>query len=264
MIATTRQLFGRGPGNGRREAKYALVSEAQAAAIRDTVRAHMEPDPHAAGWPDFRYPLSSLYLDTPALDLYRGTVRGEKNRHKLRIRRYFVPGSPAFFEVKSRVDQIIRKRRAAVRPEAIPELVAGAVPRVAHLHKQSARGLADLLFFRDLMHAARATPRIRVRYFREAWADATENRLRVTFDREVTCSPTSSADVLGEDSRWIDACSLPVILEIKFDHFMPEWVVRLVQRFDLTRTSVPKYVMSVDAARRLGMEIAGRGSRAVM
>lgn len=264
MITTTRHLVNRGPDHGRREAKYILSSEAQAAAIRDTIRAHMEPDPHAAGWPDLRYPLASLYLDTPGLDLYRGTVCGEKNRHKLRIRRYFVPGSPAFFEVKSRVDQIIRKRRAAVRPEAIAELVAGAVPRMAHLHSKSARDLTDLLFFRDLMHAAHASPRIRVRYFREAWAGTTENRLRITFDREVTCSPTSSADVLGESSRWIEACNLPVILEIKFDHVMPDWVARLVQRFDLTRTSVPKYVMSIDAARRLGVRFVGRDARVVM
>ena len=44
----------------------------------------------------------------------------------------------------------------------------------------------------------------------------------------------------------------PVVLEIKFNLTMPSWVVRLIQEFNLVRTSVPKYVLTVDAARRCG------------
>lgn len=261
MITKASEVVRPVPRKGRREAKYVLASETVAAAIRDTLGPFMVPDPHAVGLPGNRYTLVSLYLDTAALDLYSDTVRGEKNRHKLRIRRYFKPGAPAFFEVKRRVNDIIIKRRAPVRPEAIDDLVAGALPRLWHLTEPVSANLADLLYFRDFMQAAGATPRLRVRYSREPWVDAAGQSLRITFDRTVTCSPTATTDVLGRDADWHPSCSLPVILEIKFNDVMPEWVSRLIRRFNLIRTSVPKYVMSTDAVRQRGIAVIGQGYR---
>jgi SPX domain protein involved in polyphosphate accumulation len=245
---------------GRREAKYALPSESVASALRDAIRPFMRPDPYAIGLPEQRYRLVSLYLDTPSLDLYADTVRGEKNRHKLRIRRYpDAHAAPAFFEVKSKIDSIVRKRRATVRPEAIRELLSGAPPRMSHLRNPDASHMANLLYFRDLVQMGDMAPRVRVAYTREAWVDASKGSLRITFDREVTCSPTHDADVFGREAMWFSASSIPVVLEIKFDQTMPRWVVDLVQRFDLVRTSVPKYVLSIDASRKLGIRVEGRG-----
>jgi len=261
VILPERDVYQSKLGTGRREAKYVLASEAIAKAIRDSIQPYMIPDPHAADLPGNRYTLVSLYLDTPALDFYLDTVNGEKNRHKLRIRRYFKPGSPAFFEVKSRVDDIIRKRRAPVVPEAIDELLTGAMPRRSHLVNQESSHLVDLLFFRELMQMANATPRMRVQYIREPYVNPFDRQLRITFDRQVICSPTNTTDVLGETDTWHSACSLPVILEIKFDHIMPEWVARLIRRFDLVRTSIPKYVMSTDTSRKLGIHVSGNDWR---
>jgi VTC domain-containing protein len=251
------------PGNGRREAKYRLESEGIARAIREYVRPYVVSDPHAADLPGARYSLVSLYLDTPALDFYHDTVHGEKNRHKLRIRCYQKPDSPAFFEVKSRVNDVIRKRRAPVRPEAITPLLEGVVPRRRHLFDARTGRLADLLFFRDLMQLARATPRMRVRYVREPYISKADEGLRITFDRRVACSPTDTSDVRGEGDAWHPACRLPVILEIKFDQLMPGWVGELIRRFNLVRTSIPKYVMSTDTSRKLGIHVSGSGWRVV-
>ncbi len=248
-------------GAGRREAKYILSSEALAAAVREAIRPHMEPDPHAVGLPGNCYSLASLYLDTPSLDFYRDTVMGEKNRHKLRVRQYRKPGAPAFFEVKSKVNEIIRKRRAAVKPEVVADLVAGALPRRSHLFKERSNDLVDLLFFRDLMQQGEATPRMRVRYDREPWLGRHDRGVRITFDRQVEGSPTTSSDVLGLDATWVASCQLPVILEVKFNRTMPEWVTRFIRRFDLVRTSVPKYVLSIDAWRDNGVNTAGQGWR---
>ena len=52
--------------------------------------------------------ITSLYLDSSALHLYRQTVQGIKNRFKLRIRFYDDnPGNPAFLEIKRRVTDVI-------------------------------------------------------------------------------------------------------------------------------------------------------------
>jgi len=213
----------------------------------------MEPDPHAAGLPGDRYTLVSLYLDTPSLDFYLDTVQGEKNRHKLRLRKYLErPDGIVFFEVKSKVDDVIRKRRARVRLEAVDELLRGAPPRRSHLARGGTSELVDLMVFLDLMEMGSATPRMRVRYTREAWVGRADPGLRITFDRQLECSPTDSTDVIGAADEWFRASQPPVILEIKFDDQYPAWVSDLVRRFGLTRTSVPKYVLSTDAVDRHG------------
>jgi hypothetical protein len=252
------------PTRGRREGKYALPSEAVAEAIRRDIALHVEPDPHAADRPHPRYELISLYLDTPALDFYLDTVHGEKNRHKLRVRVYTDrPVAPAFFEVKSKVGDVIRKRRARVRPEVVGALLRGARPRRCHLVGESTSDLADLLYFRDLMDLGQATPRMRVRYTREAWVDRNDRDLRITFDRDLMCSPTDSTDVVGARDLWFKVTRLPVILEIKFNDRYPSWVSDLIRRFNLTRTSIPKYVMSTDVTSRLAIGPGNASGRVV-
>ena len=51
------------------------------------------------------------------------------------------------------------------------------------------------------------------------------------------------------------------VLEIKFTDRFPSWTQELVQTFNLRRTSMPKYVECVDAARRMGSLnlVMGRG-----
>jgi len=250
-----------GPRTGRHETKYVLPSEAVAAAIRDWIEPFTVADPHAAGLPGRRYSLASLYLDSAALDCYLDTVRGEKNRHKLRIRHYSRPDSPAFFEVKSKVNDVVLKRRAAVHPEAVAELVAGAVPRRRHLLSGATDELANLLWFRDFIEACAARPTVWVRYFREPRVGVDGNGVRITFDREVCCCPAAAGGNGHPPAGWHRAADLPVILEVKFDEQLPSWAVAMIRRFNLIRTSVPKYVLSVDACRRLGLLSTERGVR---
>ena len=63
-----------------------VVSESHATAVRDFVRSRLESDPYAVPEQGNPYQLSSLYLDTPYLWLYRQTVTGPKNCFKLRDR----------------------------------------------------------------------------------------------------------------------------------------------------------------------------------
>ena len=73
--------------SARYELKY-IVSESQARAIRAYVEAYLPPDQHmntADG-----YLVSSLYLDSPDLELYRQTATGHRDRasHRGRLRHH--------------------------------------------------------------------------------------------------------------------------------------------------------------------------------
>ena len=100
--------------HSRFECKY-MVDPSVVPEIRHFLASFTEPDAFAAKCPGFRYPISSLYLDSPSLDLYQQTVNGEMDRFKLRIRTYDDnPASPAFLEVKRKHNNVVHKRRAGI------------------------------------------------------------------------------------------------------------------------------------------------------
>ena len=67
-----------------RELKF-LVGPEEAAEIRRWSRANLGPDPFATGTFNDEYGTTSLYFDTPDLDVYHR--RGSFKRSKFRIRR---------------------------------------------------------------------------------------------------------------------------------------------------------------------------------
>ena len=112
----------------RFELKY-LIDESRAWAIREFIRCYLEPDEYTRPQLETGYSICSLYLDTSALTLYRQTVRGLKNRFKLRIRFYDdAPESPAFVEIKRRVVDVIRKERVAITRDGVERLLRGGWP----------------------------------------------------------------------------------------------------------------------------------------
>lgn len=230
----------------RYECKY-LVSEEMAQEIRLWTAGFVEPDPFARRRPDRRYPICSLYLDSPDLRLYRTTVEGHKNRFKLRIRTYTEnPRDPAFLEIKRRVDQVVLKRRAKVERHCIPELLTGRPAAAARaLPPDAAEFLSTSLF-------SHARPCMRILYLREAYNSRNGDPVRITFDTELRCCPTSVLDLSHGSPDWRPVPLPGVILEIKFTDLYPSWVGELIGRFELHRQSVAKYILGVDEAIRTG------------
>ena len=80
------------------------------------------------------YPIVSLYIDSPELQLCRESLTGQKNRFKLRVRSYTdEPEYPQFFEIKRRINQVIMKSRARVTDADVPNLLGGPVFAAARL-----------------------------------------------------------------------------------------------------------------------------------
>jgi hypothetical protein len=237
----------------RFEAKY-LVSELQAQAVRDHIRPFVTPDKHGQ-----EYPVTSIYLDSPDLALYLSSVRGEERRRKLRIRTYASSGEEyCFFEVKHRLNQIVRKERAIVRNDAVDALLDGALPRPEMLLNPE-QDMKNLYSFCDLCGTIRATPRVVVSYMREAFIGKAEEPLRITFDRKLTCLPSDRFDpeAWAASSHWNDGVGHPIVMEVKFSDIYPCWVGDLIRRFDLLRESFAKYVVCVDALRAEGVRVSG-------
>jgi len=238
--------------SSRFELKY-IVDERCATGVRDFVRSYLEPDGFADPDQGNSYRISSLYLDNPGLSLYRQTVAGEKNRFKLRIRFYDNdPNGPAFLEIKRRVTDVILKQRAMVTRQGVLDFLGGKGPDESWLMESngSAKSGAALQAFSNLSDSLGAGPSIYVSYRREAYVSPGSNSVRVTFDRQLLSGTYEDGAELVLPTRGARpkiGNSDKVILELKFTDRFPEWMRELVHVFDLQRTSVPKYVLCINA-----------------
>jgi len=229
----------------RYELKY-IIDPLTATNVRNFVRPFLERDENARPEMRWAYPIYSLYLDNPGLDLFYGTVHGHKNRFKLRVRYYdFNPASPVFFEIKRRVYDIIKKDRGGVKRESLNELLAGRCPRQSDLLKpDNPDAWYALRFFIDLMNKVGARGHTIVAYEREAWVSPHDNSVRVTFDYDIRGARWEG--VLGPDEhKWSRPRVNGVVLELKFTDRFPTWMRDLVRACNLTRTSMAKYVNCV-------------------
>lgn len=226
----------------RLEFKY-RISENTASAVREFVGGFLEVDRYAVGQVGTSYKVSSCYLDSSDLRTFWHTVKGERDRYKLRVRTYDDRAdSPVFLEIKRRVGDHIVKSRASVRRSSVSELLAGRMPDFSDMMSEDHRQLLAAERFVQLMIQIGATPTAFVRYQREAWGARGNSTDRLTMDREVSVWPTSSL-ILTPDLTLEPTCPFgeTVILEMKFSGVKPIWFREIEMVLGLERTSAAKY-----------------------
>jgi hypothetical protein len=235
--------------SSRYEFKY-LIDEQTAREVRQFVVIYLEPDAHTDGNDNLGYAVHSLYLDSPDLKLCRATLDGVKNRFKLRIRFYDeLPTTPVFFETKRRVNNVILKERAAVRRSSVPRLLEGGWPELDDLLWHDEKNWMALEYFCRLRDVTGAVPSAYTSYFREGFEPADSNIWRVTFDRWLRAGEYRDRLSVADLETWSRPQVDGVILELKFTDTFPNWMETLVESFDLTRVSMPKYVKCVSLVR---------------
>ena len=247
----------------RFELKY-LVDESRVWAIREFVRCYLEPDEHTRAQLDNGYAVCSLYLDTSALTLYRQTLRGLKNRFKLRIRFYDdMPDSPAFVEIKRRVVDVIRKDRVAITRDGVQRLLRGGWPTESEIVGENGNAVptSTIDHFCGLRDRIGADPSVYVSFLREAYVSPDSDQFRVTIDHNVRAGHYLPDSNLSWPSQQVKSNIDRVILELKFTDRFAKWMHEMVRTFNLQRCSVPKYVRCIDAVRLGGSYRSGFETR---
>jgi hypothetical protein len=227
----------------RHEIKY-HISESQAEAITRFIKPYIEMDRYSKLHRKGDYPIVSLYLDSNQLQLCKESLRGHKNRFKLRVRSYTdEPDYPRFLEIKRRVNTIIIKSRARVLTGDVPVLLNG-LP----LPPQNYTADTDTINqFQLYMNSIQAKPAVLVRYMRRAYEGSTHNRVRITFDRELAYCVTKIPEVRLSGGNWQrnPFTRGSVILEIKFTDSYPAWLSQMVKHLNLRQKSISKYASSI-------------------
>lgn len=201
----------------RHELKHA-ISLADMLAIRARMRAVATPDPHAR---DGKYYIRSLYFDNASDKALREKIDGVNSREKFRIRFYNFDPSLIHLEKKSKLNGLGTKYSAKLTAAEVQSLIDycncsdGSIDWMAEAEE---RPLVQELYLKMRYQGLR--PKTLVDYTREPFIFAPGN-VRVTLDYDLRTG-LRSTDFLNPNAITIPAGESPIILEVKWDAYLPD------------------------------------------
>lgn len=208
----------------RHEWKHEL-NQADLMVLRQRLRAVASPDPHAV---DGKYLVRSLYFDDASDTALREKLDGVSRREKFRIRYYNRDTSLIHLEKKSKLGGLGSKQSAGLTAEQAQAIADGDYDWMA----DSPRELVRELYIKLRTQGLR--PRTIVDYTREPFVYGPGN-VRVTLDYDIRTG-LRRTDFLNPDCVTIPAGDAPIILEVKWDCFLPD-IIRDAVRMPGRRTA---------------------------
>ena len=188
-----------------------------------------------------RYPVCSLYYDTPNLDYFYQKINGEYRHVKVRLRKYtrdFYDDSSYWLETKTKVKERIVKRRSELSVSDIP------CPQDWPISQR-----LDLLVERAQYNIS---PSCFITYDREAFEFYYKSeKLRVTFDHNM--SVTSPSGNIKRAMGILDVKNQHhVLMEIKyFEDSYPLFLKNLLAKISLKRIYFSKYAEGLNRLKNI-------------
>ncbi|MBR4702359.1 MAG: polyphosphate polymerase domain-containing protein [Oscillospiraceae bacterium] len=213
----------------RHEWKHA-ISYLDLLTIRARMGAIAESDPHAV---DGKYHIRSLYFDTPEDKALREKLDGVNLREKFRIRLYNCDPSVIHLEKKSKRSGLGTKYSASLTAEEAQRLVDGDLSWMM----DSGRELVRELYCK--MRSQGLRPRTLVDYTREPFIFRPGN-VRVTLDYDIRTG-LNSTDLLNPRAVTVPAGDAPILLEVKWDEYLPSIIRDAVSVPDRRAGAFSKY-----------------------
>jgi len=194
-----------------------------------------------------RYPVTSLYFDSPFLSDYQDKAGGFINRKKIRVRIYtpvLTNTTPEIWlEKKEKYDMRVSKKRVRLTHEDYKALIDESY---AHLLRRS----ESTRYGTEILHTIirqQMRPRAIVRYDRTPLVSKSFSDLRITIDSRIEAC-------LAED-MWYTPSMIFVtphttVMEVKFSRIIPPWFRQIRDHHNLVRTAFSKYANSLEAMHR--------------
>ena len=206
------------------------INQADLFVLRQRLRAVTTPDPHAV---DGKYLIRSLYFDNAADKALREKLDGVSRREKFRIRYYNADTSLIHLEKKSKIGGLGKKQSADLTAVQAQDIVKGSLDWMAG----SAEELIYELYVK--MRTQGLRPKTIVDYTREPFIFGPGN-VRVTLDYNIRTG-SSCSDFLNPDCPTIPAGEAPIILEVKWDSYLPDIIRDAVRLPGRRVTAFSKY-----------------------
>ncbi len=210
----------------RYELKY-LITPEQKERLLQAMEPYMSLDQYG------RTTIRTLYFDTGDYRLIRRSIEKPTYKEKLRLRSYCTadPDTPVFVELKKKYKKVVYKRRLLLPEEEAMAWLTGKAPPDSQIGRE-----IDYFckFYGDLR------PRVYLSYEREAYYTREPSEFRVTFDQRVLCRQTDLS-LTAEPGGTPLLPEGKLLMELKCPGGIPLWMVRVLSREKLYKTSFSKY-----------------------
>ena len=214
----------------RNEIKH-LITSADRAAICAVMKVVAQLDPHAQA--KGYYTIRSLYFDNMADKALREKLDGVNEREKFRIRYYDGDTSVIHLEKKVKRDGVGYKVSCSLTAEEAQRIIDGDILWMA----PDTRGLVVELYAK--MKGQGLRPKTIVDYERIPFVYGAGN-VRVTIDFNIRTG-LRCTDFLNPDCVTIPASGNDIVLEVKWDDYLPTIIRHAVQLKGRRQTAYSKY-----------------------
>ena len=219
----------------RHECKY-LISTADAKLLKLRLKHIMQPDPHAG--PTGRYTIRSLYFDDPFHTAYYEKTDGICFRSKYRLRIYNYTLGTIKLEKKEKLGNLTRKTAQSLTKSQARELSRNPSPQFP-----GEEGLLQELAVR--MRSEGIRPMVLVDYDRTPFVCADGNT-RITLDENLRTRPFC-ADLVASPAAMIPVLEKgQVILEVKFDDFLPGYLADALRDIPKANLAISKFALCMN------------------
>ena len=191
------------------------------------------------------YTISSIYLDNEQLQCYYETINNDFFRQKVRLRVYGnknTEDSPAFLEIKGKIDGLVVKRRVKMRLGDAMAFIRECNEKKydCDILKYESTNPQILNELRQVIVSKNLKPVNVVSYERLPLVALEDKGLRITFDFLLRTRGDELDLTKGTHGK--SACPEKVaVLEIKTEKSLPYWLVKILSKYNYRNQTFSKY-----------------------
>ena len=184
------------------------------------------------------YNIRSVYFDNYDNTYFRETEDGVNERLKIRIRIYNKSNEIIKLEIKYKKDGMTKKESAIITKELCDKLIYG---KLLSYEECKNNKVLNKVYIESRLRLLK--PKIIVEYDRTAFISKVGN-IRITFDKNIRTS--NKVKRFFEDNIYANPINdlNTHVLEVKYDEFIPQYILSTLELNTLRQTSYSKYYLS--------------------
>ncbi|HFI0254452.1 TPA: polyphosphate polymerase domain-containing protein [Streptococcus suis] len=231
----------------RKETKYIVDKETFALLEKDLQR-HMVSDEFATST------ITNIYFDNEDFDMIQDSIAKKNGREKIRMRIYDAQpsaSSQAFLEIKKKENKIGYKYRLTSNPLSVTNYIEKGVVDKTITDEMVT---SELEILRERYGTIK--PKMYIYYDRVSYKGIEDKKIRLTIDKNLLYR---DYHVSATDGKFGEALLDPnkVIMEIKVPEQLPDWLLDLLEKYQLEKQSFSKYGNAYKLAHQMsGEEVA--------
>lgn len=211
----------------RIEQKYVL-SEDEYIKLMNLIKNHLEKDTY------YKSRICNIYFDTKNYDLIVKSLEKDEYKEKVRLRSYDIPtlNDNVFFEIKSKLDGVVYKRRVTIKLSDFYDYINGN-----YINSSNNQIMKEIDY---TINKYNLEPKYFIAYDRTSYFDKDNKCFRITFDENIR-SRNSDLKLEYGDAGKLYFKNKEYIMELKTIGGLPLWFTNILSELKIYPKSFSKY-----------------------